>query len=56
MPSSIDAHTLVSMHIKQCNKVQCPNIIFENIATKRFFRGTYCVTNKISIKFTREHG
>ena len=56
IPSSVDENTLVSMYIKQCNKIQCPNINFENIATKQFFRVTYCVINKILIPFPREHG
>ena len=55
IPSSIDENTIVSMYIKQCNKIQCSNINFENIATKRSFRYTYCVTNKILITFPREH-
>ena len=56
MPSRIDENTPVSIFIKQCNKIQCPNINFENIATKRFFRDTYSLTNTILIQFTREHG
>ena len=55
MPSSIDENTPVSIYIKQYNKIQCPNINLENIATKRFFRDTYSVTNKTLITFPREH-
>ena len=56
MPSSIDENTPVSIYIKQYNKIQCPNINFENIATKRVFRDTYSVTNKTLIQSPREQG
>ena len=53
IPSSIDENTRVPIYIKQYIKIQCQNINFDSIATKRHFWGTYYVQNTTLILFPR---